>query len=333
MHAWERKLSLKDKNSSTLPFEWGFDFLNHGFMPGENSLESVKEYSRQWIKKSEDFFRPSQIPKFDVKGQLLQFQSSINSPYECNNTVRAKISFPKLQQPRGAVVVVPQWNASQEGHLGLCRLLARLGFLAVRLTMPYHEERNPAGPRADYMVSPNLGRTVQAIQQAVQDCRNVADWLSSIGFQKIGIMGTSVGSCITFLAFVHDLRFQVGVFNHVSSFFGDVVWNGLSTQHVRKGIDGTLDREQLRAAWAVISPNSYFNKLQNLPFRKSLYISARYDLTFPPDLAQLLFDEHHRLQVPYETAYLPCGHYTSAITPFKHLDGYYIASYFRKYLR
>ncbi len=146
-------------------------------------------------------------------------------------------------------------------------------------------------------------------------------------------MGTSVGSCITFLAFVHDERFRVGVFNHVSSFFGDVVWNGLSTQHVRKGIEKTLSREELRASWAVISPNSYIRKLATLPYRKSLYITARYDLTFPPDLAQLLFDEHHRLQVPYEKAFLPCGHYSSAITPFKHLDGFYIAKYFHKNLK
>jgi hypothetical protein len=46
----------------------------------------------------------------------------------------------------------------------------------------------------------------------------------------------------------------------------------------------------------------------------------------------LLFDEHKRHEIPFDVSFLPCGHYTSALTPFKHRVGYLIAKYFRKHL-
>jgi len=328
MHRWERRLHTRDKNRTTLPFDWGLDFLDLPDSP--NVKETVGDFNRRTIEVSENYFA-HQTRDFQVKDGILEFRSSIESPYEVNNLARFRIFYPGKSRD-SAVIVLPQWNANASSHIALCKLLAKLGVTTLRLTLPYHEERNPSGPRADYMVSPNIGRTIQAIRQAVTDARNAADWLQLQGFQRIGIMGTSVGSCISFLAFVHDERFRVGVFNHVSSFFGDVVWHGISTQHVRKGIDPVLSKDELHDAWAVISPNSYVPRLAQSSVRKQLLISARYDLTFPPDLSQMLFEEHKRHDIPYDVSFLPCGHYTSALTPFKHRVGYLIATYFRRHL-
>jgi dienelactone hydrolase len=343
MHAWERNLSRRDKNRSTLPFDWGLSFVGARFIAptGEGVIndaatkdhekEAMFRFNEKAIDFSDDFFRPRESVSFEVRDERLYFPSPVESPYAVNNTAVCRIFEPKKKK-RAAVIVLPQWNADANGHVGLCRLLSRLGFYVLRLTMPYHEQRNPNPPRADYMVSPNIGRTIQAIRQAAQDAGRAADWLQLQGFRKLGIMGTSVGSCISFLTFVHDSRFQVGVFNHVSSYFGDVVWKGISTQHVRKGIEGFLSREELRKAWSVISPNSYVARMAN-DERNYLLISAAYDLTFPPDLSHLLFEAHAKHGVSYDRATLPCGHYSSALTPFKHLDGYLIARYFLKHLK
>jgi len=329
MHKWERQLSLRDKNRTTLPFEWGLNFLDHA-QTSADPKETIFRFNQAAIPDSHNFFA-HQNREYTVSEKTLEYRSSVASPYEQNNRARCRIYEAKDRTNR-AVIVLPQWNASETSHAALCRLLARLGVTTLRLTLPYHEERNPVGPRADYMVSPNLGRTIQAIRQAVQDARNAADWLQGEGYSRIGLMGTSVGSCISFLTFVHDPRFQVGVFNHVSSFFGDVVWHGISTQHVRIGIEPHLTKGELHDAWAVISPNSYVSRLRYEDSRKYLLISARYDLTFPPDLSHLLFEEHDRHGIPYDVSFLPCGHYTSAMTPFKHRVGYLIANYFRKHL-
>jgi dienelactone hydrolase len=331
MHRWEHRLSLRDTNRVTLPFEWGFEFLNHGFRPSDDPNESMARFNKTMIAESDEFFRHEPLQDYHFDGDRLSFPSSVRSPYPVNNTVYCTYFRPKQKTDR-AIVVLPQWNADSQGHVGLCRMLARLGYGVLRLTLPYHEERNPHGPRADFMVSPNVGRTIQAIQQSVQDARRAADWLFGQGYSRVGIMGSSVGSCISYLAFLHDERLQVGVFNHVSSYFGGVVWKGISTRHVRKGLEGMISEQDLHRAWAIISPNTHVGRLRNQTPRRMLFISARYDLTFPPDLSQLIFDEHDRQEIAYDTAYLPCGHYTSAHTPFKHLDGYHIGRYFRKHL-
>lgn len=330
MHAWEEKLSRIDTNRVTLPFDWGFEHLDNR-LSKDDPKQSLDLYNQDAISQSDVFFRPSPLQEYRVEEDCLFFPSGIQTPYEVNNTASCRLFFPE-EPGDTAVVVLPQWNADSQSHVGLCKLLSRFGIAAARLTLPYHEERNPSGPRADFMVSPNIGRTIQAIRQAVQDACSAADWLFQQGYSRLGIMGTSVGSCISFLAFVHDERFQAGVFNHVSSFFGDVVWKGISTRHVRKGIEDFLNKQQLRGAWAVISPNSYVSRLQHSVPRKCLLISARYDLTFPPDLADLLLQEHDRWNIPYDIVLLPCGHYSSARTPFKQMVGYHTVNYFRKHL-
>ena len=100
--------------------------------------------------------------------------------------------------------------------------------------------------RADYAVSANVGRTIDATRQAVVDARSCVDWLQQQGYRRIGILGTSLGSCYAFLASAHDPRFKVNVYNHCSSYFADVVWTGLSTQHIRQGIEEHIDLDRLR---------------------------------------------------------------------------------------
>ena len=45
-------------------------------------------------------------------------------------------------------------------------------------------------------------------------------------------------------------------------YFSDVVWTGLSTQHVRKGFGTEVSQEDLRRYWSMISPASYLTRLQ-----------------------------------------------------------------------
>src|SRR5262249_57171325 len=115
---------------------------------------------------------------------------------------------------------------------------------------------------AENWVSPNIGLTLPATRQAVLDARRAADWLLSRGYSRIGVLGTSVGSCIGFLTFAHDERFSTGVFIHVSGFFADVVWTGLSTKHVRHSLESAIDLQRLRFLWSAISPYPFIKRLR-----------------------------------------------------------------------
>ena len=142
----------------------------------------------------------------------LSFPSAMKTPYPENNTVHA-LYFRGVTTPAQArrakaaraVVVLPQWNAGPDGHVGLCRLLNRFGMSALRLTLPYHDARRPPElSRADYIVSANIGRTAQACRQAVMDARRAVAWLAKQGYDRIGILGTSLGSCLSLLTAAHE---------------------------------------------------------------------------------------------------------------------------------
>src|SRR5215213_8833186 len=261
IHSWERKLSRRDNDRKVWPFDWGLEFLDHGWLASPKSESNsgngsggiggdfLFEFNNLAIAESDLFFRPEPVRHYSFDGHWLTFDSPLETPYRENNIVHARY-FPvpdrskngsggtgtDVERARGrAVIVLPQWNADAESHVALCRLINRVGIASLRLSMPYHDRRLLAGfTRAEYMVSANLGRTLQACRQAVMEVRAAADWLIAQGYERIGIMGTSIGSCIGFLAFVHDERLRVGAFNHVSSYFGDVVWEGISTAHVRR---------------------------------------------------------------------------------------------------
>ncbi|MCS6806539.1 MAG: abhydrolase domain-containing 18 [Acidobacteriota bacterium] len=330
MTAWEHALMRRDTNRRVWPFEWGLEHL--GLSAQQDAPEQVLQaFVDQAVASSDAFYQPPHQTDFIYRDGQLTFPSPIQSAYPENNVAYGQF-FPAASTRR-AVIVLPQWNAQSDSHVGLCRLLNYVGIAALRLTMPYHEHRRPAHlERADYMIGPNLGRTIQACRQAVQETRLAATWLQQQGYRALGLIGTSIGSCIAFLTFAHDERFQVGVFNHASSFFADVVWQGLTTQHVRQSLQQHISLEQLRRYWSLISPQTFVPRLQGTT-RQSLMIWARYDLSFPPYLTHLFFDELRRWNVPFDTATLPCGHYTTGVTPFKYMDGFLIARYFRKHLR
>ncbi len=324
IHDWERRLHDTEKSGSparvSRPFEWGAEWL--GGRPGEPGpvLEAGE---------SETFFSYQRPHDYRLNGNVLTFTSPLPTPYPENNTVYARW-FPAKEKPgrpgsqpkrRRAVVVIPQWNSDQNGHLGLCRLLNFFGLSALRMSMPYHDFRTPAGlTRADYAVSANIGRTIHASRQAVIDARCLVDWLLELGYESVGILGTSLGSCIAFITAAHDRRIRAQACNHVSTQFADDVWRGLSTNHIAASLHPNITLEDLRRHWAIISPATYLDRLVGRELA-TLIVWARFDLSFPPDLSREFVAGVRRRGLKYREMVLPCGHYTTGVTPFKWMDG------------
>ena len=326
MDRWERKLATRDNNRVVRPFEWGADWLQSlGFpaFPAEvngDAADCLSRFVREALADSDRFYSYEPVRDFRYSEGRLTFTSPVASPYPENNTVHA-LWFPAARDRGRALVVLPQWNSGPDGHVGLAKLLNRFGISALRMTMAYHAERMPKElQRADYHVSSNIGRTIHASRQSVIDTRACIDWLCAQGYERIGILGTSLGSCVAFIAAAHDLRVRTGIFNHVSMYFSDVVWTGLSTQHVRRGFGDRVSQDDLRSYWSVISPASYLKRLagRDLP---ALLIWARHDSSFLPVYSRQVLEAFGELRLPHEVFALPCGHYTTGQFPFNLMDG------------
>ena len=321
-HSWERRLADVTKDRVVRPFDWGIDWISPD--------ADLREWVNAVMSDTAAFFDtpPTTDYDFDAHAGELRFPSALTTPHPENNTVFARW-FPSKEAKR-AVVVLPQWNSDAEGHIGLSRLLARCGVSALRLSLPYHDMRMPPElTRADYIVSANVARTIQVCRQAVLDARRAVAWLALQGYERIGILGTSLGSCLAMLTSAHEPRIRAQALNHVSPWFADVVWRGLSTRHVRESLDGNVTLDELRELWRPINPWSYLDRVGHT---KTLLVYARYDLTFPVDLSRILVDEFARRRLPHEVSVLPCGHYSSGVAPFSYLDAHVLISFLRRNL-
>ena len=327
---WERRLAAAAENRTVRPFDWGIDWIpDLRPVPGdEPSL--LLDWAAATLASSDAFFAAPET-SYHVKGDQLTFPSAVVTPHPENNLVAARF-FPETSARgrRRAVLVLPQWNADPDGHVGLCRLMNRFGLSALRLSLPYHDTRMPPElRRADYIVSANIGRTLTVCRQAVLDARQAIAWLHSRGYESIGIMGTSLGSCLSMLTTAHEPLVKAAALNHISPFFADVIWSGLSTAHVRESLEGNVDLEPLRRMWMPISPWPYIDRLSE---RRTLLVYALYDLSFPLELSRLLVGEFRARRVPHEVTVLPCGHYSTGRTPFKYLDGLTLCRFLARHL-
>ena len=341
MHKRERYFAFLNDNRIVHPFGWGVEFVDEN-ANGANPRKFFREYTKKVLADSEAFFHLPEIADYKIQEsnehsavgtQQLTWTSAIKTASPENNTAYARF-FPHAENKKSAVVVLPHWNAKAGTYFDLCKVFNRVGVSALRLTLPYHEERMPPElERADYLVAPNVGRTLQSLRQSVVDTRAAVRWLKQQGYEKVGVAGTSIGSCVAFFAFAHDADISAAVFNHVSGFVADVVWQGLSTYHVKEGLKENVRLDELREFWLPISPMVYMEKLSKMPPRPQRYIYTLYDLTFPVNLSRDMMRalrEHH---IEHDTVKLPCGHYTLGEKPWVYLAGWKIVSYLRKHLR
>jgi hypothetical protein len=282
---------------------------------------------------------------------FLRFTSALRTPYPENDVVNARwyevkqtvdrrqVGSGKNLRPKQAMIVMPQWNADAFSHNALCEMFNRFGISCLRLSKPYHDVRRPTElERSDYAVSANVGRTIAACRQAVVDIRSCMDWLSEQGYEQFGVLGTSLGSAYAFIAAAMDPRLRVCAFNHASTQFGDVVWTGQSTRHVKAAFEHAgLTQDSVRAMFAGVSPMSFMEQFaatgtsgiphpDSLP-RRTLVVYAPYDLTFIEKYSLEVLKNFDAHGVGYVAKMLPCGHYTTGETPYKYLDGWYLGSF------
>ncbi|MGH9862214.1 MAG: hypothetical protein ACRD35_02190, partial [Candidatus Acidiferrales bacterium] len=198
IHKLERLHWARETRRVTHPFAWGIEHL--GGDPGRDEPRSfLRRYAEEAVASSEKFFSTTAAEWYQFHEGVLTFPSALQSPFPENNLVVARwfpsaaasrdgVGKQRPATPKRAVVVLPQWNAQPESHVNICRVLARLGLSALRLSLPYHDQRRPAGvERADYMVCADIGLTLQASRQAVLDTRRALRWLEQQGYTRLGI--------------------------------------------------------------------------------------------------------------------------------------------------
>jgi hypothetical protein len=323
---YEHRRWTTDDNRMVRPFEWGLEHID-GDPEHDEPRAFLREYTRNAIEHSAGWFTGREVTDFElIRENVLRFTSPMESACPENNAVHGQFFPARKHGP--AVLVLPNWNAKWHGQIALCQWLQRIGISALKMSLPYHDRRMANGhERADQLVGPNIGLTLHANRQAVQDARACLSWLEQRGYSRLGILGTSIGSSVGYITLVHDRRVRAGGFFHVSTYFADVVSQGMTTNHVWEGLRHEVSVDELREYWAPISPMPYVERRMGAG-RNTFMVYGKYDPTFLPQLTEEMLSALRRNGAEPRTLELPVGHYSLELAPFSYVAGWRMFSYF-----
>lgn len=327
-----------DNNRRVFPFEWGLENIG-----GRSDEPDPRAFLNRWIPEtianSDEWFAATPASDYRLEPnstngssakELLTFTSEIVTPSPENNRVVAQLFRAGNSGP--AVVLLPNWNAKWHGQQNLCLWLNKLGITVLRMSMPYHDQRRAAGhERADQLVGANIGLTLQANRQAVLDTRRCLYWLAQRGYRRLGLVGTSIGSSIGCITLAHEPLARSGGFLHVSTYFGDVVREGMTTAHVWESLRSKVTGDELRHFWSPISPVPYLAKLAATG-HSFFAVSGKYDPTFLPEFTAKMYASLREHGVNCETLNLPCGHYSLELAPFSYIAGWRLGTFLKQQL-
>ncbi len=250
---------------------------------------------------------------FKRRDGWLKFPSDTLTDIDENNVVWARIT--ESGSLDRAMVVFHHWNASARNNQ-LARFFSKRGITVVEIAMPYHLERSrPGSTHADYMLSANLGRTIQSIRQGVWDGRKLIRWLKSEGYREISVLGMSLGSWVAGLIAAHDATVSKASLFLAAGSLADMVWTGRATRSIRESLEPDIELTDLRRAWAQLNIENYADRLAR-PDLILHVVLAKRDKVVLPELSERLIQRLTCAGARPSILQLNCGHYSLAMPPY-----------------
>lgn len=317
-HTWldhwdERRAQRGEEAKKTTDFCIDADLV----FPNATSTTTIEEFCvlTERATASPGFFKPptSHDLEYYREGKFLKFRSDLSTDVEENNLVWARIT--ESGSYGKATVIFPQWNARSRNRQ-IAKYLSKRGVAVFEISMPYHFERSrPGADYADYILSPSLGRTIQAIRQAVWDGQKLIHWLKKEGYHEVSVIGISLGSWVAGLIAAHDPRVSKAALFLTAGSLADMVWTGRATRAIREKLEPSIGKAELRRAWAPLNLENYVYSLARADLDIQ-FILAKRDKVVLPELSDALIEKLSSIAARANVLKLNCGHYSLAVPPY-----------------
>jgi dienelactone hydrolase len=260
------------------------------------------------------FADPSpQDPVVDREDGWIRFNSSVSTGQGENDLVWAKVT--QTRPSDRALVVFHHWNASSRSPK-LANFFSRRGITVVEMALPYHlERRRPSSSHADHMLSPNLGRTIQSVRQAVLDGRKLIGVLKNEGYTDVSVLGMSLGAWVAGLVAAHDPAVRRAALLLSAGSLADMVWTGRATRHIHASLEAEVGLADLRRAWAPLNLENHADKLARTDLDLQFVFATR-DTVVLPELSRQLVAKLRTAGVAPGILEMNCGHYSLSLPPY-----------------
>ena len=312
-HAWERRLASITKDRVVRPFDWGLDWMPaNGHRPrAPHRLTILDDWVSHVMADTDAFFTPAPTADYTLEraggGRRASADVSERARHAASREQHRLL--PPVSGPRS-------WRAERRRAAGSPR--RRAGAAAVELRPGRSRRAVPAaGDERHERAAPQpaVSRSADAAGAAPRRLhrqrqrradgagvppggarRAAGDRLAGAARASIAsaFSARSLGSCLSLLTTAHEPLIRAQALNHISPYFADVVWRGLSTRHVREGLDGHIELDLLRAVVAADQPVVVSGAACGIA--QTLLVYARYDLTFPVDLSEELVRQFRELR-------------------------------------
>jgi dienelactone hydrolase len=231
-----------------------------------------------------------ELPLSGVTIHHLTFPSPVESPHKENNTVHAEYYRSTAPGKHPATVILDITGGDQSLSRGIALYLAQNKINALFVQMAYYGPRRPPGSR-QRMLSTDIPRTLAAVRQTVLDIRVAGAWLASRpenDGNRIGILGTSLGSFVAALCAETDTRFArvallLGGGGLVDAFYDHP--QAKSYVRIYELFGGNKDKIK-----AVIAPADPLTLADKLRGRSVVMFNASRDEIVPPSATKALWE-------------------------------------------
>ncbi len=249
------------------------------------------------------------LPHSQVDVYHVTFPSPVVTECKENNTVHAEYYRPREKGPLPCVVVLDITGGDQTLSRTISTALSQNKVGALFVQMAYYGPRRPKGSPLR-LLSMNYQHSMAAVRQTVLDIRRAAAWLEQrpeVDPQRIGILGTSLGSFMGSLAAEMEPRFRrvvvlLGGGGLVEAYYDDP--RAAAARWLWEALGGT--REKLIA---LIAPADPLTCAANLKDRKLLIIAGKRDEIVPPRATEALWKASGEQKI----VWYDCTHYGAAL--------------------
>lgn len=207
------------------------------------------------------------------------FESEIQTSEDANNKATGVFFEYSAPSAKANIILIHGWrmaNIERMEKMFNKRFMSN-NYNLYYYTLPHHFDRTSKNSlfNGEFMISANVNRTAQSIQQAVSDVRALITYLKNRDGKNIVVIGFSLGGLVSNLTGVFEKNVDILVSLFYLNSLANTVWNAIPGKYIKVDfMANDFSYEQLKAYWVITEAINY---KPIIPKENILLCSAKFD--------------------------------------------------------